>query len=264
MNNGKLARVILMGKKPGAATALRNLHARGIQIPFVVAKDDELYTDTLLKAANDLNIEVLTDPNEVYHRIETNHESVRDIDLVISYLYWGRVKQPLIELASRGCINFHPAPLPDYKSRAGYNTAILEGRTEFGVSVHFIDSEKFDAGPIIKVLRFSINPKTETVLNLEKESQVKMELLFDETMSLFQSEANIKTSENSGGLYLTAVELENLKKIDLDSEDVDSIDRKIRAFFFPPYAGAYIEVGGKKYTLVNESILKTIAEKLYK
>lgn len=262
MSNGKLRRVILMGRKPGAAKALRSLHARGIQVPFVLAKADEPYTDTILKTARELNIEVLTDPNEMYRRIEVRHESILDIDLVISYLFWGRIRQPLIELASRGCINFHPAPLPDYKSRAGYNTAILESRADFGVSVHFIDSEKFDAGPIIKVLRFSINPETETVMNLEKKSQLKLELLFEETLSLFQDNAEIETTLNSGGLYLTAVELEESKKIDLSTENSDTIDRKIRAFFFPPYVGAYVEVEGKKYTLVDEEILKEIAKKL--
>lgn len=34
---------------------------------------------------------------------------------------------------------------------------------------------------------------------------------------------------------------------------------KIRAFWFPPYTGAYMEINGEKYTLINDYILKTLA-----
>ena len=38
-----------------------------------------------------------------------------------------------------GCLNFHPAPLPDLRGVGGYNVAILEGMREWGVSCHFVD-----------------------------------------------------------------------------------------------------------------------------
>ena len=41
----------------------------------------------------------------------------------------------------------------------------------------------------------------------------------------------------------------------------EDLDTKIRAFWFPPYDGAYVEINGKKYTLVNEEILKTLQDK---
>ena len=37
-----------------------------------------------------------------------------------------------------------------------------------------------------------------------------------------------------------------------------NIDNKIRAFWFPPYDGASLEVDGKTYTLVNRSILESL------
>lgn len=39
----------------------------------------------------------------------------------------------------------------------------------------------------------------------------------------------------------------------------DDIDTKIRAFWFPPYDGAYVMMNGKKYTLVNDFILSSLA-----
>ncbi len=52
-----------------------------------------------------------------------------------------------------GCLNFHPAPLPDFRGLGGYNVAILEGLPEWGVSSHFVD-EHFDTGDLVDVERF--------------------------------------------------------------------------------------------------------------
>ena len=79
-------------------------------------------------------------------------------------------------------------------------------------------------------------------------------------MKLFLSGEDIKTTENSGGLYLTAKELEELKIVDPEKDSSEEIDRKIRAFFFPPHHGAKIILAGKEYTLVNKEILEHLAK----
>jgi hypothetical protein len=40
----------------------------------------------------------------------------------------------------------------------------------------------------------------------------------------------------------------------------DKVDRKVRAFWFPPYDGAYVEHDGEKFTLVNRPILDEFAD----
>ena len=52
--------------------------------------------------------------------------------------------------------------------------------------------------------------------------------------------------------------MEEMKKVNLHDDD---IDLKIRAFWFPPYNGAYLEVNGRKYTLINEFILEQLKDK---
>ena len=42
-------------------------------------------------------------------------------------------------------------------------------------------------------------------------------------------------------------------------KDDDDIDTKIRAFWFPPYLGAYMCKNGKKYTLINDKILNELS-----
>ena len=45
----------------------------------------------------------------------------------ISFLFWKRIREPLLSLGRVGCLNFHPAPLPDMRGVGGYNVAVLEG-----------------------------------------------------------------------------------------------------------------------------------------
>ena len=57
-----------------------------------------------------------------------------------------------------------------------------------------------------------------------------------------------------GGRYLSRKEMEEMKRINPG----DDVDTKIRAFWFPPYDGAYVELDGKRYTLVNRKILEEL------
>jgi methionyl-tRNA formyltransferase len=252
----KHTRVILMGRKSGAAKALLWLVKNRAVIPFVVASATENGPRTLAYVARRHKIPVITDPSRVYVYIKKKDARVRDVDLVISYLFTERIKQALIDLPKYGCVNYHPAPLPEYKSRAGYNTAILDQKASYGVSVHFIDSEQFDVGPIIRVVRFPIDPENELAYTLERRAQEHLYRLFERTMPSLLSGFKIRTTPNVGGLYLTAKQLETMKIVDMQNDSTQIIDRKIRAFFFPPYSGATVHIKGKPYTLINDDILE--------
>ena len=258
----KIENAILMGRKPGAGEALEYLISSGINVLLVVASKNETFKGCLAEIAKRNNIPVHYNDKELYKMIEANDSFIKDVDLVISYLYLQRIKNPLIALGKRGCVNFHPAPLPDYKGRAGYNTAILDMKDSFGVSSHFIDSEEFDEGPIIKVTRFALDKNNETAFSLEKKAQGALIALFKEVIPLFQNGDEIKVIKNEGGLSLTGKELEKLKIVDLQKDSAEEIDRKIRAFFFPPYSGAKVVVGEREFTLINDEILEKISKKL--
>ena len=44
----------------------------------------------------------------------------------------------------------------------------------------------------------------------------------------------------------------------------DDVDAKIRAFWFPPHEGAYINIDGKKYMLINEMIWTQLSKEILK
>lgn len=100
---------------------------------------------------------------------ETLPFSIDKIDLVISLLFWKRIRKPLIQLPRIACINFHPAPLPEFRGIGGYNVAILEDLPYWGAAVHFVD-ESFDTGDLIDVRHFDIDASRETAFSLEQKT----------------------------------------------------------------------------------------------
>ncbi len=87
-----------------------------------------------------------------------------------------------MSLGRLGCLNFHPAPLPDFRGLGGYNVAILEGLAQWGVSCHFVD-ESFDTGDLVEVERFPIDPAAATAFSLDLESQERLFELFTRVMA---------------------------------------------------------------------------------
>lgn len=54
-------------------------------------------------------------------------------------------------------VNMHPSPLPEGRGPAPFEWAILQGRTETGVTIHEM-VERFDAGPILWQRAIAIRP----------------------------------------------------------------------------------------------------------
>ena len=258
-----------MGHKPTAAEGLRRLIKRGIDVAVVVghSKDKQVHwKDKLSDTAESNGIPLVTD-SDLYRYLRDGNKndypfSLGDIDLVISMLFWKRIKKPLIALSRIGCINFHPAPLPDYRGFAPYSFGIWEKRVSWGVSAHFVD-ETFDTGDIIKTMSFNIDHRKETAFSLEQKSQIFLLELFDEIIDELLKTGRLPRIPQSGGRLRTKEDFENLRKIQPD-DTAEHIERKIRAFWYPPHGGASYERGGKEYTLVNEELLREIGDKYHK
>lgn len=238
-----------MGRKAAAAEALEWTLAEGHKVAGVVT-DSHLAGSKTAAMALKYSLPVLS--------LEEVHDKIgrREItfDLAVSFVFWRRVKAPLLLFPKLGIINFHPAPLPEYKGTAGYNVGILEGLDKWSVTAHYMD-ENIDTGGIIDQFTFSIDPEEETVVTLERKSQEFMLGLYKKTIRRVAREGKLATRSNAGGRYISRAEMEGMKAI----RPGDDVDRKIRAFWFPPYTGAYVEIDGRKYTLVNDHILRKLA-----
>ncbi|MGE8319956.1 MAG: methionyl-tRNA formyltransferase [Comamonas sp.] len=244
-------KVLFMGRKQVAADTLKTIAAMpNVEIVGVLT-DSHLENSPTAEFARAEGLEVL-DFDDALRRMKNGE---MDFDFGVSVLYWRRLKEEFLTIPRLGVINFHPAPLPEYKGVAGYNLAILEGRTRWAVSAHYVD-EKIDSGAIIEVLDFAIDPDSMLCTTLEKKSMQALRDLIDKTLHrVFASNALLESFPNVGGRYVSRNEMEEMKKI----MPGDDVERKVRAFWFPPYEGAYVEMDGKRFTLVSHDVLKSLS-----
>lgn len=253
-------RVVFMGKdKPLCVAALRYLVSSGVRVLAVVGPvpDATVGSGRLAEVAASFGIPTTSD-QRLYEQIAGAHDhglNLSGVDLVISFLFWRRIKRPLIELGKVGCINFHPAPLPEFRGLGGYNLAIYEGHGSWGAAAHFVD-ETFDTGDLIRVDRFPIDPVRETAFSLEQKTLIRMLQMFKELISGVLAGQALPRTPQGAGRYISKEEFERVRKI-AAQDTPEQVARKIRAFWYPPQQGACIEIDGKEFTLVSEELLRT-------
>jgi methionyl-tRNA formyltransferase len=244
-------RAVFMGKhKRSAVRALEHLVYSGWEVPAVVAPppDGSARPEQRLDEAAGRHGLALATVDEVYAM------EMGELDAVISFLFWERIREPLISGPRIGCLNFHPAPLPDIRGLGGYNIAIAEGMPEWGVSAHFVD-ERFDTGDLVAVERFPIAPD-ETAFSLDLKSQELLYEVFTRVMDAALRGDELPRTPQGEGRYISREEFEQARRI----KPGDDVERKVRAFWYPPYPGATIEVDGRELTVVDERLLAELAE----
>lgn len=257
-------RCVYMGKhKRSAVGGLEHLLATGWEVVAVVAPEEAgqvAEQQRLDLAAERVGLPLVSD-EDLYAALESPTEVAVDltgIDAVFSFLFWKRIRQPLIDLGAAGCLNFHPAPLPDMRGLGGYNVAILEDWPEWGVSAHFVDAE-FDTGDVVRVDRFPIDRTRETALSLDFRSQRKLLDLFRWTADEVAAGRELPRTAQADGRYVTREEFEGLRRVRLD-DPPDLTARRIRAFWYPPHDGATLELDGRTVSLLDRGLLGEVAE----
>lgn len=247
-----------MGRKPVASEGLRYLMERGVEVAFVVAppkREVQNYDDRLVDTAEHFGLPTGT-MMDLYHSIKGGFISSDKIDHVFSVLHSLRIPDELLAIARKGAINWHPAPLPDYRGVGGYNFAILDGLTQWGVTAHYMDSD-IDTGDIIRVRRFDIEARNETAWSLEQTTQRHLWWLFKDVVDDLIAGQPLPRSPQGQGRYIGKGEFEAAKLV----KPGDDVERKVRAFWYPPWPGAKVEHDGKVYTLVNDDIMRDVARR---
>ena len=128
---------------------------------------------------DDLNIEY-----ELYKSKDSI--TLEPFDFGVSYCYTKKIEPPLLYLARKGFINYHPAPLPQYpngpdiKGNAS-DRALEEKVTEWGVTVHYMN-EKYDDGEVIRKKTYQLMEPAKSLDEHGSLAHFHMWKLFKETV----------------------------------------------------------------------------------
>lgn len=250
--------VIFMGSKPGASVALLALIERGWDIRAVAVTKSAYQPwtpgPTLAEIAERHGLPVC---------LQKDLPRDRTADFVLSYMFRNLVKPDVLALARRAALNFHAAPLPEFGGFGTYNRAVIEGHDRFGATCHYMDTG-FDTGDILKVRYCDIDPAAETALSVERRAQETMIRLFHEFCELAEAGARLpRTAQDPARRgYRTAEDLAAMKRIP-DGADAETVDRYARAFWYPPYEGAWTEVEGVRVEIVPRAVKDELAAALH-
>jgi methionyl-tRNA formyltransferase len=121
--------------------------------------------------------------------------------------------------------------------------------------------DNFDTGALLKVNKFPIDAKFETAVSLERKTQHEMLNLFDDFCSLLYSNSPLPYSpqDKSKMRYMNYDEFSELKKIP-ENPSSEVIDLFARAFWYPPYECAYINLGDSKIEIMPEIAKQEVAQ----
>ena len=140
-------RILFVGIPDMAYIGIDGLLMSGVNIVGVMGpkKDHNMYEDfktfILSRGLNFLEFNELDEPELVQKIKDLNVDAA----VVCSYNY--KIPKVLMEATRDGFINVHPSMLPKYRGGNPYTRVIMNGETETGVTIHFMDST-FDTGDI--------------------------------------------------------------------------------------------------------------------
>lgn len=139
-------RILFFGDASWGAAALRQLVAAGREIIGVVNRVKPTDGELAL-AASELGL-------PIYQPRRCNSPEFLDVirtlepDLNLSVSYDQILRQPILDTAPLGFINFHAGKLPWYRGRSVLNWTLINGEKEIGLTAHFVD-QGVDTGDII-------------------------------------------------------------------------------------------------------------------
>lgn len=175
-------------------------------------------------------------------------DDIPECDIIYSIQHHEILKSRHIARARQIAVNLHMAPLPEYRGCNQFSFAILDGKKEFGTTIHAIDAG-VDHGDILFQKRFPI-PDHCWVNDL-------YERTFDASLKLFQQTLGHVISGNYNPVpqavlearYGTSThyrhEINEIKQVDL-SWDAEKIQRHIRATYMPGFEPPFFLLDGKK------------------
>lgn len=177
-----------------------------------------------------------------------------ECDILYSVQYHEILKARHIDKAAQIAVNLHMAPLPEYRGSNQFTFAILEGKTEFGTTIHRMQ-QGVDNGDILFQKRFAI-PEGCWVKELYDLTYTASLNLFRQTLShIIDGRYNMVPQDALIPKYGTSMhyrkEAGDVKIIDL-AWDADKIQRHIRATSMPGFEPPYCYVDGKKIYLTTQ------------
>ena len=243
--------IVFMGTPDFAANVLQKLIDEKYNIVLVVSQPDrpvgrkkELLPTPVKKVAlaHDL-------PMFQPEKIKLDYERILTVspDLIITAAYGQLIPKVVLKTPKLGCINVHASLLPKYRGGAPIHHAIIDGETQTGVTIMYME-ETMDTGDIISQASTPIEEIDDVGTLFERLSHIGAKVLI-ETLPLVKNGTNPRMGQD----HEKATYAFNIKREDELinwTKDASHIYNQIRGL--NPWPIAYTTING-----VNVKVFKS-------
>lgn len=220
---------------------LKTLVAGGVQIPLVVthrdAPGETIWFDSVARTAEEHGLPCIAPDGPPDAALV---ESVKTLapDFVFSFYYRHMLPVDILRAPRDGALNMHGSLLPKYRGRVPVNWAVLNGETETGASLHYMEA-KPDAGDIVGQTAVPILPD-DTAREVFDKVTVAAEITLWQTLpGLLAGTAPRRPNDLARGSYFGGRKPED-GRIDW-TQPAQRVYNLVRAVA-PPYPGAFTDL----------------------
>ncbi len=235
-----------------ALVCLSKLHNSGVNIVGVVppSKDNATY-DFFVQFVQAMDLRIVDYENSLKDRVFLSKIKALEPDIAVVCSYNKLFPKEFLDITKDGFINTHPSLLPHYRGGNPYSHVIIDGETETGVTLHFMD-ETFDTGDIISQYKVQID-KQETMGTLFNKLNFLAADVLLHALKFYEANSTLPRVKQPDGEYKKAYALDvkyGNTLIDWN-KSADEIERFIRAL--NPFVTAGTRFRGA-YTKINTAV----------
>ena len=149
-----------------------------------------------------------------------------DVDAAVVCSFNYKIPRVLLDSVKDGFINVHPSLLPKYRGGNPYSRVIINGETETGVTIHFMD-EGFDTGDIIAQKPYHIHSKATMGTIFNELNVIGIELLL-QVLQMYEVQP-LPRIEQPRGDFVSGKGLQDKDLYINYNKTAEEIERFIRA-----------------------------------
>ena len=241
----KKLNIVVMGTTDFAVPALISLINAGHQIKSVVCQPDrpnqrgkKIKYNAMKQKALDLDIPVFQ-PEKVREADSVSFLKTLDADFFVVAAYGQILSREVLDIPKYGCINIHGSLLPEYRGAAPIHHAIIDGKSETGVTIMQMDAG-MDTGQMLKKGIIPITEKTTVGEMHDRLAMLGAELLPDVLDQIVEGTICPEIQNEDLATYADKVD-KNTGKIDW-KRSTDQIIRLVNGT--DPFPGAWTNIDG--------------------
>lgn len=243
-------RIVFLGGKDIGCKILEHLLVMGEPVKGVLTDPDTTNSESWYHSIQNLAYSNSNNPT-MYSSNKNDWNFIKSLepDLIIVAYYDGILPKEIINLPKHGCINIHLADAEKYQGCYPAMHAIMNGDKEFGVTIHKID-EGIDTGDIYVKWNFPIDKDMTGKELYDKATDIGFRM-FQYFWDVHKAGMIKAKTQKAGAIY---------HKRELPSKEVEvrgNDKRKILALDFEPHKPCYVQIGKRRYHLIEDTTAKT-------